>query len=406
MSNEQRFKERRRLIRLAGGSLLVGFPAHQAFAKPAGMTGFRLVQQDNVMLHFDVAGAVGDVSLFALENPHRLVIDFANTTLQTELPNHIYEHGVIQSVRSGKQDDGRLRLVVDLRGPVSATYQFVPRTYGQRLVVDLGVAGDLELATHSNRQIESARGALDRAARDVIIAVDAGHGGKDPGAIGQNNTREKDIVLSVAKRLQHRLSNTPGVQPVMIRDSDYFVPLRERLRIARSLKADVFISIHADAFKRKTAHGSSVYALSLNGATSEAAKWLANKETEQAALFGDVQLGGLSDTLKSTLLDLAQNATLEASLDLGGEVLSKLKQIGPVHKASVEQAPFAVLKSPDIPSVLVETAFISNLQEERKLRNPKYQDQLAYAVQEGVVQYLKRRAPQGTYYAMNRIDRG
>lgn len=406
MSNEQRFKERRRLIQLAGGGLLAGIPAADALANLGSMTGFRLVQQDNVMLHFDVAGPVGDVSLFSLENPHRLVIDFANTTLQTELPNQIFERGVVQSVRSGKQADGRLRLVVDLRAPVSATYQFVPRVDGQRLVVDLGVAGDLELSTHSHRQVEKTHNAGNDGLRDVIVAIDAGHGGKDPGAIGQRNTREKDIVLSVAQRLRDRFVATPGVTPVMIRDRDEFVALRDRLKIARSLKADVFISIHADAFKRKTAHGSSVYALSLKGATSEAAKWLVAKETEQAALFGDVQLGGLSDTLKSTLLDLAQNATLEASLDLGGEVLSKLKQIGPVHKASVEQAPFAVLKSPDIPSVLVETAFISNLQEEQKLKNPRYQEHLAHAVQEGVMQYLKRRAPQGTYYAMNRTERG
>jgi len=337
-----------------------------------------------------------------LQNPERLVIDFASTTLETQLPDHIFEQGVVQSVRSGNQTDGRLRIVVDLRRPVSASYQVVPRGDGQRLVVDLGVPGSAEIATHSKRIVEPSR----RETRDVIVAIDAGHGGKDPGAVGQRNTREKDIVLSVAQRLRNRFTNTPGVQPVMIRDSDQFVALRDRLRIARSLKADVFVSIHADAFKRKSAHGSSVYALSLKGATSEAAKWLAAKETEQAALFGDVELGGLSDTLKSTLLDLAQNATLEASIDVGSEVLEQLKKIGPVHKPSVEQAPFAVLKSPDIPSVLVETAFISNLKEERKLNNPQFQDQLAYAIQSGVVQYLKRRAPQGTFYAANASDQG
>ncbi len=402
MALDQRFIDRRRLIRLAGGTLLAGLPVTGALGNSAAMTGFRVVQQDNVMLHFDLYGPVGEASLFVLENPHRLVIDFANTTLQTELPNTIFEQGVVQSVRSGKQADGRLRLVVDLRRSVSANYQFVPRGNGQRLVVDLGVPGNAEIASHSQRHIEPTQ----VASRDVIVAIDAGHGGKDPGAVGQNRTREKDIVLSVARRLQTRFANTPGIKPVMIRDNDYFVALRERLRLARSMKADVFISIHADAFKRKSAHGSSVYTLSLKGATSEAAKWLAAKETEQAALFGDVELGGLSETLKSTLLDLAQNATLEASLDVGAEVLAQLKQIGPVHKATVEQAPFAVLKSPDIPSVLVETAFISNLKEERKLKNPQFQDQLAYSIQAGVVQYLKRRAPQGTYYAMNASDRG
>ena len=402
MSRSQRFRERRRLIGLAGSTLFAAIPGPGANAASSAMIGFRVVQQENVMLHFDVAGQLGETSLFALQNPERLVIDFANTSLETQLPDHIFEQGAVQSVRSGKQTDGRLRIVVDLRRPVSATYQVVPRGEGQRLVVDLGVPGNAEIATHSNRIVEPSV----KETRDVVIAIDAGHGGKDPGAVGQRKTREKDIVLSIAKRLQTRFANTPGVRPVMIRDNDTFVGLRDRLRIARSLKADVFVSIHADAFKRKSAHGSSVYALSLKGATSEAAKWLAAKETEQAALFGDVELDGLSDNLKSTLLDLAQNATLEASIDVGSEVLEQLKKIGPVHKASVEQAPFAVLKSPDIPSVLVETAFISNLKEERKLKNPQFQDQLAYAIQAGVVQYLQRRAPQGTYYSDSGSNRG
>jgi len=402
MKINQRFQERRRLMLMAGGSLLAGIPARDGLANTAAMTGFRIVQQENVMLYFDIVGQAGNASLFALQNPDRLVLDLVGTELQTTLSDRIYEQGVVQSVRTGKQADGRLRVVVDLRRPVAATYQFIPRSGGQRLVVDLGVPGNAEIASHSARHVEP----VDPSSRDVIVAIDAGHGGKDPGAIGQRNTREKDIVLSVARRLESHFANTPGVKPVMIRRSDHFVALRERLRVARRLNADVFVSIHADAFKRKSAHGSSVYALSLKGATSEAAKWLANKETEQAALFGDVQLDGLSDNLKSTLLDLAQNATLEASLDVGNEVLTQLKKIGPVHKPQVEQAPFAVLKSPDIPSVLVETAFISNLREERKLKNPQFQDQLALAIQTGVVQYLKRRAPQGTYYASGGTDRG
>jgi len=406
MLPNQHFRERRRLISWAGVTLLGAIPgasvSDAADTAPGAVIGFRVVQQENVMLHFDVSDTPGEVSLFSLQNPERLVIDFANTSLQTELPDNIFEQGVVQSVRSGKQTGGGLRIVVDLRHPVTASFQSVPRGDGQRLVVDLGVPGNPELATHSKRIVEPSP--LDN--RDVVVAIDAGHGGKDPGAVGQRNTREKDIVLSVARRLQTRFANTPGVKPVMIRDQDNFVALRERLRIARSLKADVFVSIHADAFKRKSAHGSSVYALSLKGATSEAAKWLAAKETEQAALYGDVELGGLSDNLKSTLLDLAQNNTLESSIDVGSEVLEQLKKIGPVHKASVEQAPFAVLKSPDIPSVLVETAFISNLKEERKLNSPQFQDQLAYAIQTGVVSYLKRRAPRGTFYSTAGANRG
>ena len=213
-------------------------------------------------------------------------------------------------------------------------------------------------------------------------------------------------MLDVARRLEARFASTPGVTPMMIRRDDTYVELRDRLRRARDYRADLFVSVHADAFPRREAKGSSVYTLSLDGASSEAAAWIARSENESAALYGDVTLDGLERSLRETLLDLAQNNTLEASFDVGEAVLAELGEIGDVHKPTVEQANFAVLKSPDIPSVLVETAFISNREEERKLNDPRYQEQLAEAVRRGVVDYLARRAPAGTRLHAERRARG
>ena len=234
------------------------------------------------------------------------------------------------------------------------------------------------------------------------VVIDAGHGGKDPGAIGQRATREKDVTLAISSRLYKRLSAVRGVTPVMVREDDTYVGLRERMSIARARRSDLFVSIHADAFKRREARGSSVYTLGLEGASSEAAAWLAKAENESAALFGDVALRGLETSVRETLLDLAQSSTLEASMDCGAEVLARLKTVGAVHKPTVEQANFAVLKSPDVPSMLVETAFISNLQEERKLVDPSFQRELAAAIGDGLASYLGRRAPAGTLLAAQR----
>ncbi|MCL4154577.1 UNVERIFIED_CONTAM: hypothetical protein GTU68_030981 [Idotea baltica] len=342
------------------------------------------------MLHFDLSANASDAKLFVLTGPDRLVIDLPNTQIAQSVEPQQFNQGAVKGFRFGEYDGEKLRVVIDLHRPVSASYKFVPRQGGQRLIVDLGVKGNPELAEYKARITEHS------GLRDVVIAIDAGHGGKDPGAIGQRATREKDITLKVARKLYNRLAQQPGVTPVMIRSKDTYVALRERIRIARTKHADLFVSVHADAFKRKAAKGSSVYALSLKGASSEAAAWLAEKENETDALFGDVALDGLSQDLKQTLLDLAQNSTLEASMEVGDDVLSELKKIGAVHKPSVEQANFAVLKSPDIPSVLVETAFISNLQEERKLNSPAFQEKLAVAIQKGILRYMAKRAPEGT----------
>lgn len=386
---------RRRLLQLLGGTAFIAGHSGQLSAGVT-LSGFRMVQQDNVMLHFDLSTATNDAKLFTLTDPDRLVIDLPNTQMAESIEPQQFSQGAVKGLRFGVHEGDKLRVVVDLHRPASPSFRFIPRQNGQRLIIDLGVKGNPELADYKARI--TAKSAL----RNLVVAIDAGHGGKDPGAIGQRASREKDITLKVARRLYRRLEKQAGVTPVMIRDKDTYVALRQRIRIAREKNADLFVSIHADAFKRKSAHGSSVYALSLKGASSEAAAWLAQKENESDILFGDVELDGLSEDLKSTLLDLAQNSTLESSLEVGGDVLAELKKVGAVHKPLVEQANFAVLKSPDIPSVLVETAFISNLKEERKLNSPAFQEKLAVAIQKGITGYLYRRAPEGTILHANK----
>ena len=398
--NDEVSARRRRLMALLGGSVLAGGGVGAVRAASARLGGFRRVQQEHVVLHLDLEGSVAGVRVFELSDPERLVIDLPDTVLAGTLERTRFRDGVVSAVRYGAQADGTLRVVVDLRRAVSATHRFVPHLGGQRLLVDLGVRGDVRRAAASYRQVEQAP------LRDVVVAIDPGHGGRDPGAIGQRQTREKDIVLDVARRLESRFAATPGVAPMMIRRDDTYVELRGRLERAREFRADLFVSIHADAFPRREAKGSSVYTLSLDGASSEAAAWIARSENESAALYGDVTLDGLEKGLRETLLDLAQNNTLEASFDVGGAVLAELGEIGDVHKPTVEQANFAVLKSPDIPSVLVETAFISNREEERKLNDPRYQERLAEAVRRGVVNYLGRRAPVGTHLHAERTRGG
>lgn len=372
--------------------LLISFTP-MAYAAPK-LYGFKMVQQDNLMLHFDLDSADAIVEPFTLIKPDRLVIDLPGATLGTDLPTEEFATGLVKAVRYAQhvdEDGDYLRVVVDLRRPVEYTSRIVPRQGGQRLIVDMGVSADATLGD-TRRDTAPAD-----SKRDVIIAIDAGHGGRDPGAIGRNNTYEKNVVLAIAIRLHNQLVAVPGIRPVLIRDSDVFIELRERIDRARRAKADMFVSIHADAIEREGASGSSVYALSLDGASSEAAAWLAKRENEAAALHGNVSLGELEDGLAQTLLNLTQGNTMERSLEVGYDVLAELAKIGSVHKPNVEQAAFAVLKSPDIPSILVETAFISNRNEEKKLNSPEYQERLATAIGQGLYNYLLRRAPEGTY---------
>jgi N-acetylmuramoyl-L-alanine amidase len=234
--------------------------------------------------------------------------------------------------------------------------------------------------------------------RPLVIAIDAGHGGQDPGARGPNGTREKDVTLQIAKELARQVNATPGLKAYLTRDSDFFIPLTQRYQKARKAKADLFVSIHADAFNKASASGSSVFVLSQRGASSQAAKWLASQENA-ADLVGGVRLHDKDDTLASVLLDLSQSATMKASEDMANHVLSGLKRLGKTHKPHVERANFVVLRSPDVPSMLVETAFITNPEEERRLRDPGHQRKLALAILDGVNTYFTRQPPPGTLYA-------
>lgn len=370
--------------------------AAPAAADETRITGLRTAaDEDRARIVFDVGRAV-EHEIFTLSDPPRVVLDIRDVRVAEALPERLPESGLVRRIRSAPRNGDDLRVVLDLTRPAQPkSFALEPAAdYGHRLVVDLV---DQKRATASQ---ESERQAT-RAQRDLVIAIDAGHGGRDPGAVGPGGTREKEIVLSVARRLRHLLERTPGLEPVMTRDSDVYLSLRERMRRAREAEADLFVSIHADAFRDPRARGSSVYALSMNGASSEAAKWLANRENS-ADLVGGVSLGGKDEMVASVLLDLSQTATIESSLSVGEQVLAELGQVNRLHKHSVQQAGFVVLKSPDIPSILVETAFISNPAEAKKLRSAQHQQQLAMAVRDGIKAYFRERAPQGTrFYARN-----
>ena len=393
------FEQRRAFIRLLSQAAGVGaagvLPATVFAAGKSSLNGFHLAAQDTLQLFFDLDQAPADYRIFALDKPDRLVIDFYNTRLDAKMTPSGLHSDVVKAIRYATHNDRNTRVVVDLLRPIDHTHRLINRSGGaKRLIVDLGVGVGHE---GGRRVVKSAEEMKKHALRDIVVAIDAGHVGRDPGAIGPNKTREKDVTLAVAKHLHRKLSKIDGIRPVMTRSKDVYVGLRERTKIARDNHAELFISIHADAFPKKNVKGSSVYALSLEGASSEAAQWLADKENA-VALFGDIPLSDNED-LNSILLDLAQNATLESSLGLGDLMLDELRRVSSLHKKSVEQANFAVLKSPDIPSVLVETAFISNPAEEKKLRSDVFQQRLASALQSAVMTYFERKAPPGTILA-------
>lgn len=355
---------------------------------------------------------------FFLANPARFVIDFDNTRTAIKSRDVVINSAIIQNLRFGKPEPGTFRLVFDLKQRAVVNHAFFePRAMAQkRLFIQLGAktrtAGSKEIkkvipkpvATLSTTREQPAL--IDtpskKSGRDVIVVIDAGHGGKDPGAMGRDGTQEKEVVLAIAKELQFLISKQPGMQAVMTREGNYYVNLRARLQKARKNKADIFVAIHADAFKNSHSAGASVFALSLKGASSEAARWLAEKENYSE--LGGVDLDGKNDLLRSVLIDLSQTATISASLELGDNVLQELSKVGKLHYRKVEQAPFVVLKSPDIPSILVETGFLSNPHEESKLRSPQFQKQVAYAVMKGIRDYFYAKPPPGTKIAALRAQ--
>jgi len=354
-----------------------------------------------------------------VKDPERLVVDLEgvefNSVLQM-LPSKILDSDpYIKLIRAGRNKPGVVRLVIELKGAVKPqVFSLQPvGEYGHRLVLDLYPVEPIDplmaLLEKSGETPLKAESSLDsrtrpaerpaeppsdkpEIARLVTIVLDPGHGGEDPGAIGRGGSHEKNVTLSVARRLKAKIDATPNMRSVLTRDGDYFIPLNQRVQKARRVQADLFVSVHADAFIKATARGSSVFVLSENGASSSAARWLANKENS-ADLVGGVNLGVKDPYLARTLLDLSQTATINDSLKLGKHVLGELGRINTLHKGQVEQAGFAVLKAPDIPSILIETAFISNPEEEVRLNDEAYQDRMAEAILKGIRGYFARNPP-------------
>ena len=339
--------------------------------------------------------------MFAVKEPERLVLDLETemTPALGELDGKVVaEDPYIKGLRVARNRPGVVRLVLDLKAEVQPqAFALAPvAEYGHRLVLDIHplVAVDAlaELIAESTKLPAPAAPEKPSVARLAIIAIDAGHGGEDPGALGRRGSREKDITLMIAKRLKTLLDAEPNMRALLTRDGDYFLPLNARVDKARQVRADLLVSIHADAFKRPNARGSSVFALSERRATSEMARLLAQKENE-SDLVGGVNFKGRDSYVTQTLLDLSQTATIDFSLRLGNSVLARLGAVNELHKARVEQASFAVLKAHDVPSILVETAFISNPQEEKRLNDQGYQDQLARALLDGIRDYVTKHPP-------------
>jgi len=332
-------------------------------------------------------------NIFTLRGPDRLVVDLKDSRLGNAVKKFPVG-GAIRAIRTGVRSNGQLRVVLDLNQTVrSRSFTAGPKgNFGDRLVIDLQQQGNLKTVKRASEEHV--------AGRDIVIAIDPGHGGHDPGAIGRAKTREKDVALKVSKLLAARVNAQSGMKAVLVRSGDYYVDHRERMEIARRSNADLFVSIHADAVEDRRARGSSVYVLSLKGASDEAGKRLAERENA-SDLVGGVSLAGKDEMLASVLLDLSQNAALSASLDVGSEVIAQLAQIGKVHRRKVQQAGFLVLKSPDVPSILVETAYISNPDEEKKLNSRNHQNKLANAILAGIQKYFYENPPPNTMIAMN-----
>ncbi|MBU2886658.1 N-acetylmuramoyl-L-alanine amidase [Gilvimarinus agarilyticus] len=359
---------------------------------------------DHTRLVFDLSGPV-EHNLFTLENPKRVVIDVNRAQFNASLDQLNLAETPINNIRYAPRNGTDLRVVLDLSAGVKPNSFFLQRQAGasDRLVVDLN---DLAPRQEGPPPVSVPEPASTR--RDIIIAIDAGHGGEDPGALGPNRLQEKDVVLKIAQALAKKLNAEPGYTAKLVRTGDYYVALRERRNIARKMQADLFMSIHADAFTKPSARGASVFALSRSGATSEMARFLAQSENESDLIggVGSVSLEDKDEVLAGVLVDLSMTATLGASLQVGDYVLQSMGQVAHLHKRQVEQAGFAVLKSPDVPSILVETGFISNPGEAKKLASASYRNTLTAQLVRGVKQYFYQFPPAGSYIAWKKSGGG
>jgi N-acetylmuramoyl-L-alanine amidase len=414
---------RRELIKFAGASLflLVSPVARAAANRAPSVLAVRVwpaADYTRVAIEHD---APLKFTHFTVKNPERLVVDIEgvefNSVLEGLASKIVPDDPNIKLLRAGRYKPGVVRLVMELKNEVRPQVFVLPPVgeYGHRLVLDvypldlpdpmlslLDKIG-LEPVPPKNRPegkretapetgVEAKRQGKPVVDRLVTITLDPGHGGEDPGAVGRGGSYEKNVTLAVAKRLKAKIDAEPNMRAVLTRDSDFFVPLQVRVQKARRIQSDLFVSIHADAFIKPDAHGSSVFVLSESGASSSAARYLAQKENA-ADLIGGVNIDVKDPMLARTLLDLSQTATISDSLKLGKSVLDELGGINRLHKGSVEQAGFAVLKAPDIPSILIETAFISNPEEEKRLNDDAYQDKMAEAILSGMKKYFARNPP-------------
>ncbi len=381
------------LASIPGGSAIAGDSA-------ATLNHFSVQQRKHRLdLVFGLSSSP-DYRLFPLTHPDRIVLDFQRTRLAPGLELKAGGNPLVKRIRYASRNDGMLRVVVDLTRKLQATEQVARSGRGWELRLGLPFSAK---SVKTNKRISASKGAVKssvdkRPLRSLVIAIDPGHGGKDPGARGKGGTNEKDVVLKIARELHALLKKEPGFRPYLTRADDRFLPLRERIRRARKQNADLFVSIHADAATNSKATGSSVYVLSQHGASSEAARRLAKRENA-ADLLGGVSLKDKEDTLAHILLDLTQRHTLDVSYEIANSVRGELGRIGNLHGKRVEKAGFVVLKSPDIPSILVETAFISNRTEEKRLRNHKFQKKIARSILRGIKRYFYKHAEPGTVIA-------
>jgi N-acetylmuramoyl-L-alanine amidase len=355
---------------------------------------------DHTRVVLDLSEAA-EFSTLSLENPERFVVDLSQTRLTASLTALPLEGTPLSGVRSGIRQGADLRLVFDLSASVRTSVFLLPPndTTGHRVVIDLFD----KTPTEEPEPVLSVESLESR--RDIVIAIDPGHGGEDPGALGPGGLREKTVVLQIARRLENQLAKIPGFKPMLVRTGDYYVSLKNRRDKARALEADLFVSIHADAFREKSARGASVYALSMRGATSTTAQYLADTENS-ADLVGGVELAEMDPMLAGVLADLSMTGTLDTSLNLGALILEQIDGVARLHKKRVEQAGFAVLKSPDVPSLLIETGFISNPGEAERLAMPAYQDKMARAIRRGIQSWFARQPPPGTLLAWQREQGG
>jgi N-acetylmuramoyl-L-alanine amidase len=413
-------------IRRLCGLLFLGLVVFAQVAQSAAVNGVRVWRApDHTRIVLDLDAPVQH-SLTLANNPDRIILDVPASKLNAGLTKLPLADTPVLAIRSYVQNKTDLRLVLDLKAKI-APNSFLLKAHGgmhDRLVIDLydepAVAGNTTGAEKAPvtaatpaanppapaktvappRAIEAS--AVDpQGKRTIIVAVDAGHGGEDPGAMGPNRLREKEVTLAIARELVAAINAQPGFTGKLTRTGDYFIPLKKRRDIARNMKADLFVSIHADAFTKSSARGASVFALSRTGATSETARFLAARENESDLIggVGNISLDDKDQVLAGVLVDLSMTATLNSSLQVGHHVLNSLGGIAHLHKRHVEQAGFMVLKSPDVPSILVETGFISNPEESRKLATPAYRRQMANSVFKGIRQYFYQHPPAGTYVA-------